>query len=499
MCTHKKYVTNPYTGERLLVPCGKCAACLQEKANKRTVRIKNHCSDDLTCLFVTLTYRNECVPYIRYTDLINCNKSYDFHHLLDDEYNFHLPLFRDCETRWVAKSQRDKKTGDIIRDVNGNLVKKICRKRSFFTHQISEVVVPFNDIDLSGQSFTFLRKRNDGAIGIIYYKDVQDYLKRVRITLKRKNYDFQISFFSCSEYGPSTCRPHFHLLVFVPKGYYEQTKDVLSACWSFDDYHRTRQNISRAKDAAAYVSSYVNCDTIVPDLFKNVRKIRPNHSMSKGFGTNKVSFSPTSILEKIRNRNLRYDCARVRNGQLVTDTLLLPKYVISRYFPRFTGFCRLTDDEVFRVALKPSSIGIYAKKCLLTHEQCRRIYVMLKNKQQLFFQYGISKVDCASAYSHVWNVYRSNILQDWYDSIKFTKDYFQAYDNIKDFYCGDVLSPTLDELMFHLPKNYNYETDYNKFDRCVYDSFEKECQYYSAIKTRKVRNDIFTSNINLNI
>ena len=77
MCTHRKEITNPYTGKKLIVNCGMCPACRQEKAIKRTMRIKNHYDDKLSCAFVTLTYRNECIPYIRSTDLINLDKSFD--------------------------------------------------------------------------------------------------------------------------------------------------------------------------------------------------------------------------------------------------------------------------------------------------------------------------------------------------------------------------------------------------------------------------------------
>lgn len=500
MCTHRHTIINPYNGKELVVNCGHCPACKQEKAIKRTQRIKNHYSSELSCAFVTLTYRNECVPYIRSTDLFNCNQSYNLHTLLDDEYNFHLPIYRDSDTRWVAKSLRDKKTGKIVRDDYGKIIKKICRKRSFYTHQIGEAVVNYSDIDLTGQSFKFLRKRDDGAIGVIFYKDLQDFIKRVRINLTRKNYGFsQNSFFAVAELGPTSGRPHFHLLFFFPKGYYTEAKNVLSSSWSYDDYRRTFENIELARDASAYVSNYVNCDASIPRLFENCRDLRPKHTFSHAFGFAQADFSPNKVIEKVFDGNLRFDCTRVRNGNFVSVTSLLPSYVLSRYFPRFKGFSRLTDNEIYRIVTCPQSIGIFAKQCLLTHDDCLKIYRLLKNKHQFFKDFGINIFDYARAYSRAWTVYRSNVLRDFHDSINLINDYFYAYDNIADYYKGFVRNDFLDKMMFYLPVDFSFESDFNKFPNMTSRTIDLEQKYHAASKDKKIRSDIYSTVTQFNI
>ena len=60
MCEHSKYVHNKYIHKSILVSCGKCSACLQQKANARAQRIRNH-NDGRLCLFLTLTYDNRFV------------------------------------------------------------------------------------------------------------------------------------------------------------------------------------------------------------------------------------------------------------------------------------------------------------------------------------------------------------------------------------------------------------------------------------------------------
>ena len=77
MCLRKRYIKNVY-GKMILVKCGCCPACLQEKAIARTNRIKNTYNADLYIpLFVTLTYKNEFLPYIKLDELTDCNNFYN--------------------------------------------------------------------------------------------------------------------------------------------------------------------------------------------------------------------------------------------------------------------------------------------------------------------------------------------------------------------------------------------------------------------------------------
>lgn len=48
----------------------------------------------------------------------------------------------------------------------------------------------------------------------LYPKDVQDFLKRLRITWQRRYGCEKIRFFMCGEYGSTSARPHYHLLIY---------------------------------------------------------------------------------------------------------------------------------------------------------------------------------------------------------------------------------------------------------------------------------------------
>jgi hypothetical protein len=62
-CQHKHEVINPYTGDTILVPCGVCDACKVSKSILAENRIYAQKSVSKHCYFVSLTYKNEFIPY----------------------------------------------------------------------------------------------------------------------------------------------------------------------------------------------------------------------------------------------------------------------------------------------------------------------------------------------------------------------------------------------------------------------------------------------------
>lgn len=90
MCVNTHYVYNRYIKKNILVDCGKCPSCLQKKAAHRANRIRNNVRSGEICLFVTLTYRNEFVPYVREIDVRN-------------QLNV-INVYRDAKSRLVRSS-----------------------------------------------------------------------------------------------------------------------------------------------------------------------------------------------------------------------------------------------------------------------------------------------------------------------------------------------------------------------------------------------------------
>lgn len=118
-------------------------------------------------------------------------------------------------------------------------------------------------------------------------KDLQLFLKRLRKELSRiadQRYDngklkpFPLKYFACGEYGETTSRPHYHLIMF---GIDKRYEDVLLDCW-----HMGMIDIgSVTKDSIQYVCGYV-MKKYNGDVQKQVFGDRPPQFMvcSKGLG-----------------------------------------------------------------------------------------------------------------------------------------------------------------------------------------------------------------------
>ena len=71
MCTNSRFIWNPYARKKILVKCGKCDACKQEKALARSTRIRNNVTSGTIALFITLTYTNDYLYTSEQTSFCN--------------------------------------------------------------------------------------------------------------------------------------------------------------------------------------------------------------------------------------------------------------------------------------------------------------------------------------------------------------------------------------------------------------------------------------------
>ena len=67
-CLSPKRIYNKYLEEFVDVPCGKCPACLKSRANRWIERLNVERKCWKYCVFFTLTYAPEHVPYLRKLD-----------------------------------------------------------------------------------------------------------------------------------------------------------------------------------------------------------------------------------------------------------------------------------------------------------------------------------------------------------------------------------------------------------------------------------------------
>lgn len=477
MCTNCHYIWNPYAHKKVLVPCGKCPACMQEKACARSNRIRNNVTPGTIALFVTLTFTNEFVPYVKRSDLYS--------------NDFEVNVYRNCSGRFIFDRHS----------------KRLRFKKSIGVHPIDRCWIPLSDrlcspannIDVI-KPLKGLKGLGSEYIGVSRYKDLQDFFKRLRVILKRHyNYEGEFSYFACSEYGGITYRPHFHILIFIGSSYEEIFRNAILEAWPFADKRRTAKYIEVAKDAASYVSSYVNSSASVLPLLSS-DFFKQKHSASKNFGVVLDCFQLPSILQKIESGNLVYYRRQKFDGESSTVAVPIPYYVLNRYFPKFKGFSWLSAYQLRSVLLSPETIGDVFAECEysffasgkrvtcqripklenpLYHyspKESWRIYVMLENCYQRFhLETGLSRYDFALYYQRAWCVYNSTILRLSHEDIVMFEDYSDFYSNALDVFYSPDIAPTLSDLDLQLDPNFRVDvvSKSNHF-RVLYDKLDKQ-------------------------
>lgn len=478
MCVNKRFIKNPYTRETLLVSCGHCPACLQEKADKRALKIKNSVGKRDYAIFATFTYENEHIPYIAKSDLMMAATHNQFKQV-------EVPIYRDK----YVKSCRVSSTR--------------FHRKDFESSQIDSYSL--DDYDLLQLShdvskMPYLRNGSPNKVGVLYYPDMQLYFKRLRKTLKSQGYDFPIKYFCCGEYGSSTSRPHFHVLFIVPVSTpYTPFKIAIAKSWPFDSYNLTLRNTQIAKAAANYVSSYVNCASYVSPVLRHARETRPMCRHSLGFGLALDSFSLSSIVKAFEQRDLFYNCQVNRDGAEVTARFPYPKYVVHRFFPKFKGYFRLADNEIESIFIRPSNIYRFKERCFLDDIDCSMIVTHIENKKRQALRLGLDEFYYAYLASRIWNLRASCIYKEQFEhpiDPLTPLNHLQLYDNIEDYFTGDLLAPTLDSLVFQV---YSISADPNEFRSSLKRHNYLVQRFMEHDKSQKIRHTIFAAANSFNL
>lgn len=465
--------------------CGRCPSCQQEKALKRTSRIRNATYDGYVCLFVTLTYRNFNIPYIRRDELLNNPVS--------------IAVYRDADIRRVRIS-----SGYRMQYRYRRLCSPVATV-DCFNERIFPSVADVRQLKkLRGQS-------DSNKIGVLLYSDVQKFEKRLRTNLVRRyGIDKPVYSFKCAEYGPTYGRPHFHLLVYVPQENLDECTSAIHEAWPYDDCRRYGKSVELARNPAGYVSSYVNRGSDFPRLL-SARSFSPRHSFSLGFGLQNPAFTLPSIIERTRNGSLRYAETRISHCVPVLKDVLFPSYVLNRYFPKFLGYSRLTHSEIRELIANPGSLYLGSSVldklpiCLSDgSKDWKKVSSLCTRLEHLFLRFRTEFVYYedshryvglpdnfytrelyADYYYDVWRTYASNIYQSQFQDVFCEQDMLECYYNlaeVRQFSIPTDLSSSINRM----PGVSNP----NLFKKVVTSSFNMADIYDKRLKQRKVTNRV---------
>ena len=504
MCINIRKIYNKYTGKALYVPCGHCPACLQDKASSRSNKIRfHHANSGKKCYFITLTYDNLHIPFINY-DMLD----YDTYSYTPQPLHFTtvLPICRldmtdsgFCYERPLSKDSTDPLSHvhfdyfDFF-DSNDNII-----PYKFISNDNFEKTSFYQDP--SCDYVTFTRR-----IGVLYKPDFVNFIKRLRINYERKfksPNDFE--YFVVGEYGPTTHRPHFHLLLWTNLSFNDVKSAVVKA-WPFADKMRTEKYVEIARQPSDYVSSYVNSSTSLPALLQK-KAIKIFHSHSKNFGFNRPDFKLPTILYKLslsyqrgdikKGCQYKFEFRKEVNG-LMSSSLLLPKYVRNRYFPEFVGRCRL-DDASLLIFLRQSAGSYKVVKPIFDQVEWddlvfNNIVKFVRNKYLEWWKpLGYSPDDfahyCLLMYRSVrtYNLYSFHFDEFLSDEVPLV----ECYDNIIDYLTGDISHSGLDDYIYR-NNVCVVEPDPNKFQLNLMKHHRSMEKFTKYDKTRKINSFIYS-------
>lgn len=259
----------PVRYDTIVVPCGKCMACIEKRQKDYAVRIRSEAEKRGTFCFVTLTY--------------------------DDS---HLPL---VSTLW----RLDKLTGEMERLTDPDFVCYSGREDFYGErermHEVKATDKPryIDNVLFQDRRYRYIARITPS----VCRKDIQNWLKRCRVYFERKEgrtLDFSYSI--CSEYGPRFCRPHYHLALL---GLTEDDARKMCDMWKLGFYkldfvNRVNKDGSDGFGKVAnYIAKYVSKGDFRCESEKDCTAFPCRQMNSKGLGN--------EIVDTFRNYALCFD------------------------------------------------------------------------------------------------------------------------------------------------------------------------------------------------
>lgn len=501
----------------MYVKCGHCPSCLQEKALKRTQRIRWQDPDTtLKPWMITLTYDNRFIPYITQDNFTAfCKGETD-----------KLLVRRDfVRTRYHVSEQ-----------IKPNLEPlAVLTKADFDYYGYSFDFSKYINVNLppvrkyiGGDRFVYISNK----IGVSWLPDIQNFFNRFKTYFKR-DIGFALSvdnfkYYYCTEYGPEGHRPHIHALLWLPSEFTKMDfMDTICKAWSFSDRDQIEPFVDRCKNAASYVASYVNCRESAETFFRYAKPFMPTSQASQDFGYGLDEFNAYSLLEAYLKRDMRFAVQRVKKGILATEYIIYPKYALNRYFPKFLGYGRLTPGEVQDIILQPAKLLCrdYAFKLGYTIKSkdiqsgkyklpeglvCyddkplvdrKRIYQTInsinRRYDRFYYETGMSRLIFAEIYANIWSIRLSNLMVDSYEHNADYSQFVYRWDNVKDHYIGLVYHDLVDYALSLMNMDFDVlpRSDPNEFPDTIARSnnFAKYYDWYC--KDKKVRDYIYSRKI----
>lgn len=328
-CQNPRTVVNKYTHEPVVVSCGSCPSCILRRSGIQTNLLTSYSAQFRYVYFVTLTYAPCFLPTLEVSVVETCT---------DDIADVSVvPDINDLDAR-------DPNTYLFgFRSVPRSASVKL--KNSTVERTFKDPDVRFSYPMTPKELLSILNKVKHNIPNRIPYvcnRDLDLFLKRLRSYYP----DEKLRYYAVSEYGPTSYRPHWHLLLFSNSERFSETVlENVSKAWS---YGRCDASLSRGF-AAPYVASYVNSFVSLPEFYTQMPKVvRPKSFHSIGFTESNLFPRKVRITEIDEVADKCLNGVRVeRDGYFRT---VKPSWAyLLRLFPRFSDAIRQFPSNVYQL------------------------------------------------------------------------------------------------------------------------------------------------------
>lgn len=328
-CQNPRTVVNKYTHEPVAVSCGCCPSCVLRRSAIQTNLLTTYSAQFRYVYFVTLTYAPRFLPTLEVSIIETCTDDIadvpcfpNINHLDADDPNTYLFGFRSVPRSASVKLK------------NSTVERTFKDPKIRFTYGMK----PKELLSILGK----IKHNVPNRIPYVCNRDLDLFLKRLRSYYP----DEKLRYYAVSEYGPTSFRPHWHLLLFSNSERFSQTVcENVSKAWS---YGRCDASLSRGF-AAPYVASYVNSFVALPDFYTQMPKVvRPKSFHSIGFTESNLFPRKVRIAEIDEVTDKCLNGVRVeRNGYFRTIKPTWP-YLL-RLFPRFSDAIRKSPSSIYQL------------------------------------------------------------------------------------------------------------------------------------------------------
>lgn len=246
-------ILRPYRFSNITVPCGHCAECLRKKQNDLAVRCFLEAKKRGSMHFVTLTYCEGTLPFTARAVMVDKETG----EMFSDRK---CKLLRDID--YVTLHLTPGFFNDKFETIDPS-------KKARYYYHYSEYVKDY-------LGYPFYDDRYEYGLMItpsLQRRDVQLWLKRCRVKYERKyGQKLDFGYVVCGEYGPRTCRPHYHICLC---GLDSEQVNFLVSNWTLGYYKAEKVKLKNPDRkgsngwlaASKYVAKYMSkgvfeCDSV---------------------------------------------------------------------------------------------------------------------------------------------------------------------------------------------------------------------------------------------